>query len=142
MFVQETIDAFGPLQDSMLIRPEVLPLLVRATAVQANRKVQQRQLVISFDNDSGFGHRSGLHKWTSSSRSPLVSSYYKNYINVIIHFRRFDVHMLNLTLPNTPFLFETARAFALHILFQASPAKFLSGIVPDISAADSLSRRD
>ena len=38
--MQESIDAFGPLQDSMLVRPEVLPFLVRVTAVQANRKVQ------------------------------------------------------------------------------------------------------
>jgi hypothetical protein len=37
--LQETVDAFGPLEDGMLVRPEVLPYLVRATAVQANRKV-------------------------------------------------------------------------------------------------------
>jgi hypothetical protein len=40
--LQESIDAFGPLQDSMLVRPEVLPFLVRVTAVQANRKVQTK----------------------------------------------------------------------------------------------------
>ncbi len=41
---KDNVDAFGPLQDSMLVRAEVLPFLVRATAVQANRKVRLTQV--------------------------------------------------------------------------------------------------
>jgi hypothetical protein len=41
---KDSIEAFGPLQDHMLVRAEVLPFLVRATAVHANRKVRHTQV--------------------------------------------------------------------------------------------------
>jgi hypothetical protein len=44
--------------------------------------------------------------------------------------------------PKNNFLYVMKYSFASRFLFQSLPAKFLSGIVPNISAADSLSHND
>jgi hypothetical protein len=69
----------------MLVRPEVLPYLVRATAVQANRKVWKHNCYIFFIIFHRFALccRFVLRRWTSSSRSQLGSSSYKSFTSDI-----------------------------------------------------------
>ena len=144
--LQETIDAFGPLQDSMLVRPEILPFLVRATAVQANRKVWQLNYIFSSTKclccAVGSSHTSGLQAASAHAPQALaratsaLSSTIREGVQFVFFFQLWPP-------PSNPlFCSSLKRARPSYILFQNLPSKFLADIVPNISAADSLADND
>jgi hypothetical protein len=49
VFKKDKVDLFGPLLDGMVISKKLLPLLVRQTAINANRTVRYAQPVRAFE---------------------------------------------------------------------------------------------
>ena len=144
--MQESIDAFGPLQDSMLVRPEVLPFLVRVTAVQANRKVQTEASWHFYCSEVMAPFVSQVRltqvdfKQPQPTRLKLLQELHQRYQPLAqVCFFYFSHTTVQIWLCCSVFYERRVHLPFMHMLFlQSLPAKFLSSIAPNISAADSL----
>ncbi len=143
--MQESIDAFGPLQDSMLVRPEVLPFLVRVTAVQANRKVQTEASWHFYCSEVTAPFVSQVRltqvdfKQPQPTRLKLFQELHQRY-QPLAQVCFFISHIQLCKFGSVALCYSRGVCISLlcMLFLQSLPAKFLSSIAPNISAADSL----